>query len=138
MLRLGVMRSWPRVLCEAALSLAVPPNRFLSRLRRVRCPAGVPAVKPVVVEVQTSTCFRPHSMNSGQISRRCLSSLAASSTRPVCARVPNRALIEVSGGDTGKLLNGIVTSTVPWPPANNGFYSSFLHAQARCNSFVSP
>lgn len=36
------MRSWPRVLCEAALSITGPPDRFLSRVRRLARVYSIP------------------------------------------------------------------------------------------------
>lgn len=50
--------------------------------------------------------------------------------RAVCARVPNRALLAVTGTNTAQFLNGLVSTTVPWPP-NGGFYSTFLAANGK-------
>jgi len=47
--------------------------------------------------------------------------------RAICAKIPNRSFIRVTGKNSAQLLNGLITTTVPWPPSN-GFYSAFLAA----------
>jgi transferase CAF17, mitochondrial len=48
-------------------------------------------------------------------------------TRAICAKIPNRAFLSVTGTNSAQLLNGLITTTVPWPPIG-GFYSAFLAA----------
>ncbi|EKM59706.1 uncharacterized protein PHACADRAFT_114810 [Phanerochaete carnosa HHB-10118-sp] len=47
---------------------------------------------------------------------------------PTTARVPNRAVLSVTGSQAAEFLNGIVASTVPQPDAH--FFTAFLQAQA--------
>lgn len=51
-------------------------------------------------------------------------------SRALCAKVPHRAFLVVTGANSAQFLNGLVTTTVPWPPAG-GFYSAFLTAAVR-------
>lgn len=48
-------------------------------------------------------------------------------TRAICTKIPNRAFLRITGPNSAQLLNGLVTTTVPWPPVG-GFYSAFLAA----------
>jgi hypothetical protein len=48
-------------------------------------------------------------------------------TRAICTKIPNRAFLSVTGTNSAQLLNGLITTTVPWPPIG-GFYSAFLAA----------
>ncbi|KAI0320225.1 Aminomethyltransferase folate-binding domain-containing protein [Amylostereum chailletii] len=48
---------------------------------------------------------------------------------PTVARLPNRALIAISGTQASEFLNGILATSIPNPP--RPFYSTFLHAQGR-------
>lgn len=47
--------------------------------------------------------------------------------RAMFAKIPNRAFLRVTGTNSAQLLNGLISTTVPWPPAG-GFYSAFLAA----------
>ncbi|KIM33450.1 hypothetical protein M408DRAFT_14186 [Serendipita vermifera MAFF 305830] len=51
-------------------------------------------------------------------------------TRAVLAKVPNRAFLRVTGSNSAQLLNGLITTTIPWPPVG-GFYSAFLAANGK-------
>lgn len=54
-----------------------------------------------------------------------------------CARVPNRALVAVTGSQASTFLNGIITVPIPAPDADiwkingGGIYSAFLSAPVR-------
>ncbi|PVF95870.1 Aminomethyltransferase folate-binding domain-containing protein [Serendipita vermifera] len=55
---------------------------------------------------------------------------ARAATRALCAKIPHRAFISVTGANTAQFLNGLLTTTVPWP-AVGGFYSAFLAASGK-------
>ena len=57
-------------------------------------------------------------------------------SRAIFAKVPNRAFLRVTGTNSAQLLNGLITTTVPWPPVG-GFYSAFLAANVSHNNSLS-
>ncbi|KIJ56546.1 hypothetical protein M422DRAFT_773340 [Sphaerobolus stellatus SS14] len=50
--------------------------------------------------------------------------------RPTCARVPNRALLSITGENAHQFLHGII-SQGPSTPPRGSFFTAFLHAQGR-------